>query len=135
MLSSKDKDWIRQAIREEFKEALFREITVEKCKRKPEDIEKHYETEDVNVLDFLAKYLPYLEGAIRGMQEDTDKSRNRNIDTNNLINAMSQILIGYEGSIKKLAQFIQVLDGNKFLLPQQDESMVIECKPDGESNS
>jgi hypothetical protein len=135
MLTRKDKDWIRKVIREEFHEALFREITVEKCARKPGDVEKHYETENLNVLDFLARYLPNIEGAIRGMQEDTDRAKNKSIDTNNLINAMSQILIGYEGSIKKLAQFIQVLDGNKFLLPQQDEPMVIECKPDEQSDT
>jgi hypothetical protein len=121
MLDTEDKKWIKKTIRKEFKEALFREITIQKGVRKPDDIETHYETDNVNVLDFLAKYLPYIEAAVRGMQEDTDKSKNRSIETNSLVNAMSQILIGYEGSIKKLAQFIQVLDGNKFLLPQQDE--------------
>jgi hypothetical protein len=93
MLSQKDKEWIRRAIQEEFKEALLCNITVEKAPRKPDDIEKHYETEEINVLHFLARYLPFVEGSIRGIQEDANKTNNSISGLPEKLELISNILI------------------------------------------
>jgi hypothetical protein len=55
--------------------ALTRDVIVEDGKSNPgRTIEK---TERRNVLDMIAEYLPYVEGAIRGCQSDSAKARNR----------------------------------------------------------
>ena len=66
-------------------QALSRKVSMEDGKSNPgRVIEK--ETK-VNILDHLAKYLPYLEGAIRGCQSDAAQARNRSIV---LVNAFSK---------------------------------------------
>jgi hypothetical protein len=137
MLSQKDKEWIRKAIQEEFKEALlckaiqeeFKEallcnITVEKAPRKPDDIEKHYETEEINVLHFLARYLPFVEGAIRGIQEDANKTNNSISGLPEKLELISNILIDNKDVTIKLAQFIKMLEDNKILLTQSNPQLI-----------
>lgn len=128
MLSKKDKNWIKEAIREEFKEALLCEITVEKGPRKPEDLEKHYETEKANVLHFLAKYLPYLEGAARGLQEDVNKTNNKidglMVDLPEKLKLVANILIDNEDTIVKLAQFVKMLENDQILLTPPGQKLI-----------
>ncbi|MBW8001783.1 MAG: hypothetical protein FVQ80_07135 [Planctomycetes bacterium] len=85
MLSKKDKNGIRKIIREEiqlaFRDGFKRKLIMEIAPRKPGDPPKHTKEMDVNVLDELVKYLPYIEGAIRGCQEDTDKALIQSTET------------------------------------------------------
>ena len=78
MLSKKDKEVIRAIVKEEiqlaFSEGFKRKLVMKVSPRKPGDPPTHTKEMDVNILDELVKYLPYVEGAIRGCQEDTDKS-------------------------------------------------------------
>lgn len=79
-LTEKDKEFIRQTIREELKEALtaflVREITTERGPRDNGDLEKTIEKEEVNVLEFLVRYLPLIEGSNRGLQSDVNRANN-----------------------------------------------------------
>ena len=107
MLSSKDKEFIRQTIREELKEALtaflVREVTVERGPRNQGDPEKTIEKEEVNVLEFLCRYLPLVEGAIRGCQQDSNKTLNRTLEMKDGLAAIAGILIDNEGALKRIA--------------------------------
>lgn len=104
MLSSKDKEFIRQIIREELKEALtaflVREITVEKGPRKQGDPEKTIEKEEWNVLDFLCYYLPLLEGSNRGLQSDVNIMTNKSQLVANEMNVISNALIAVSGLVE-----------------------------------
>lgn len=51
--------------------------------RKPGDPPKHTEKMEINVLDELVKYFPYVEGAIRGCQIDSASARNRSEEVKN----------------------------------------------------
>jgi hypothetical protein len=64
---------LRRIIREELALALNRTITVEKGPEKPGDPEKRIETQEINVLDFMAQYLPQIEGRLLGAQADINK--------------------------------------------------------------
>lgn len=66
---------IGQIMLKALKQAFVREMLFEDGKSEPgRVIEK---TVMVNILDHIAKYLPYVEGAIRGCQADSAKARNR----------------------------------------------------------
>lgn len=56
-------------------QALTREIRFEDSKEnRGRVVEK---TETWNILDWLVKYFPYMEGALRGCQSDAAQARNR----------------------------------------------------------
>jgi len=76
MLSKKDLQAIRTIIQEELKELVMRDIVMEKAPRKPGDPPKHTEKLTVNVIDEIAKYMPHVEGAIRGVQHDVNVNNN-----------------------------------------------------------
>jgi len=124
MLSRGDKNWIKKTIQEEFKEALLWKITVDKGIRKPGDLERHYETEDVNVLAFLAKYLPFVEGALRGVQEDTDNTNNKILDLPQKIETIANVLIDSESTLVKLSSFVKMLEDNQILLSSPQQKLI-----------
>jgi len=124
MLSKGDRNWIKKTIQEEFKEALLWKITVDKGIRKPGDVERHYETEDVNVLAFLAKYLPFVEGALRGMQEDADKTNNKILDLPIKLESIASILMDSESTLIKLASFVKMLEDNQILLSSPQQKLI-----------
>ena len=101
MLSKKDLEAIRGIIREELKDALVRTVTVERGAEKQGDPEKVIKEEQWNVLDFMAAYLPKVEGSIRGMQEDVDKTKNQ-------VHQMTGIMIGLEQPITAIGEAAQV---------------------------
>jgi len=105
MLTKKDKAAIQDLIREELSLALNRKITVERGPRQQGDPEKVIKEEDWNILDFLAIYLPRIEGSMRGMQEDLDKAKCDISIGNERIGAIGNILIGMENAAKQLAEF------------------------------
>ena len=64
-------------------QSLMREILFEDGKSEPgRVIEKK---EIINILDHIAKYMPYVEGALRGVQVDTSVARNRATQTRDML--------------------------------------------------
>ena len=120
MLSKNDKEFIRQTIREELEEALtaflVREVTVEKGPRANGDPEKRIEKEEVNILEFLCRYLPLVEGALRGTQADMNKGTNKTGEMKDGLAAIAGILIESEKNIKRLA------NTNPMLIEEKNES-------------
>ncbi|MEG6552679.1 hypothetical protein V6C53_20790, partial [Desulfocurvibacter africanus] len=86
MLITKDtlkatlREVVQEVVQDELKAALVRTITVQKGPDKQGDPQQRVETMEVSVLDFLAKYLPDIEGRLLGMQADVDCARNRVAD-------------------------------------------------------
>ena len=105
MLSKKDKENIRALFAEEFNKAMTVKIKYEKGPRKQGDPEKLVVEEEWNILAWLATYFPYIEGALRGMQADTNKVTNKSVKMLEGISAMSQILIEAEKGFKALGEF------------------------------
>ena len=101
MISKKDLVAIRAIIQEELQTALVRKVTVERGPDKQGDPEKVIKEEEWNVLDFMAAYLPKVEGAIRGVQADVDTAKNQ-------VHHMTGIMIGQESSIMALGQAAQL---------------------------
>ena len=96
MLSEKDRENIRIIIREEiqlaFREGFKRTMIMEVAPRKQGDPPKHEKEMKINILDELTKYLPYIEGAIRGCQEDTDKALIQSTETKKEVEAFVSLL-------------------------------------------
>jgi len=64
-------------------QSLMREILFEDGKSEPgRVIEKK---EIINILDHIAKYMPYVEGALRGVQADASAARNRATQTRDML--------------------------------------------------
>lgn len=74
---------IGQIVIKAVNQALAREIQFEDRKADPGN--PKIKTENWNVLDWLCKYLPSLEGAMRGVQNDADQARNRAIETRDMV--------------------------------------------------
>jgi len=104
MISKKDETRLREMIQEELKAALYRTITIEKGPEKQGDPEKVIKEEEWNVLDFFCVYLPKIEAALRGMQEDLDHTKNNLAANNAALKVVGETLIAMEASAKKLAQ-------------------------------
>ena len=102
---------IRDIVQTELKAALVRTIEVEKASRPGEGEPKEgkvFEKVEVNVLEWFTSYLPYIEGALRGMQKDIGKVNNKIFkDLSPTIKAMGSIFIKHEKDlieINKLAR-------------------------------
>lgn len=108
-MRQKDEQKIREIIREELRNvvqeelnmALTRDITVRKA---PPDSEPYNETERWNVLDFMAGYLPHIQGALLGMQEDVNKTNNKADNNAAKLQALGQTLAGMEQTAMSLVQ-------------------------------
>ena len=70
-------------------QSLTRTIQVEDGKTEPG--KKVIKNENVNLLDFMARYLPAVEASIRGVQVDAGQARNRSQQTLNEIGNFKQI--------------------------------------------
>ncbi len=123
MLNKKDKHEIRKIFHEELKAALFRTITIEHGPEKQGDPEKVIKEEEVHVLDFLAVYLPKIEGALRGVQEDVDKAKNRVSEYNQKLDIVGQTLIGMETAARTMAALAERAR-ELGLLRQGDQKMI-----------
>lgn len=108
-MRQKDEQRIREIIREELRgviqeelnAALTRDITIRKA---PPDSEPYNETERWNVLDFMAGYLPHIQGALLGMQEDTNKANNKADNNAAKLQALGQTLAGMEQAAMSLVE-------------------------------
>ena len=101
MLSKRDIKIVREIIQEELKAALVRTVTIERGPEKQGDPEKVVKEEQWNVLDFMAAYMPKIEGALRGVQADVDQAKNQ-------VHHMTGIMLGQEQSIMALGKAAQL---------------------------
>ena len=120
MLTKKDKEWIKGFfLSEEFENMLGnmvmkasfqsqnRDMVFEDSKtEKGRTVEK---TTEVNVLDQIVKYLPYVEGAIRGIQEDVDKMKNNVAGNNECLRIVGETLIQMEQGARNISLFADKL--------------------------
>jgi len=124
MLTKEDKKWMKEEIKnfflsEEFENMLGnmvmkasfqsqnRDMVFEDSKtEKGRTVEK---TTEVNVLDQIVKYLPYIEGAIRGIQEDVDKMKNNVAGNNEKLRVVGETLIRMEQGARNISLFADKL--------------------------
>jgi len=136
MLTKNDKAWLAGEIKgfflsEDFESMLGnmvmkamyqsqeREMIFDDGKTEPgRTIEK---TIKVNVIDQVVKYLPFVEGAIRGMQEDIDKAKNNIAGNNARLEAIGGALIGMENGARSIAM---LSDEIKKQLPPPDMGII-----------
>ena len=72
-------------------QALQREVRFEDGKSEPGRIVE--KTETWNIMDWLVKYLPHVEAAVRGCQADSASARNRADEVKN-------VLIGFQDLVR-----------------------------------
>ena len=125
LLTKKEKEEIRQIVREELKEALVRTITVERGARGPGEPEKVVKEEEWNVLDFLAFYLPRIEAALRGAQGDIDRMKNQIGEQNIKLEAIGKTLLAMEQGAKTIAMLCDEIKKRQ-MLPTRVE---VEAEP------
>jgi hypothetical protein len=101
MLSKKDLKQIRTIIQEELKAAFTVEIQYEKYDK--DKGMKELKTEKHFLPEWLVDLQPHLIGALRGMQEDTNKANNKMINTADNVNKMTEIMLLAENSMKCIA--------------------------------
>ncbi len=103
MLSKKDLEQIRTIIQEELKEALTVEVQYEKFDKikgmKELKIEKHF------MPAWIMDWQPHLIGALRGLQEDANKTNNKMVKTSEVVDKLKNIMLQTEDSLKCLATF------------------------------
>lgn len=118
MLSRKDQNIIREMIREEFKAALFREITVKKVAKTPGEVDGKIETSTKNLLDQLVLDVPVWVQSLGLMESEVTK----NTDASN---ALVNILSSMQDSIMTMARFALALKETG-LLEQLEKVLEIE---------
>ena len=69
-------------------QALERVISFEDGKSDPGRVVE--KTELWNILDWLVKYLPHVEAAVRGCQSDSAQARNRSVEVKNVLENIMQ---------------------------------------------
>lgn len=96
MLSKRDKEWLAQMMDEKIRKALTVKVRFERRR----DIKTgqplavpEVEVTDVYLPDHWVEFLPYYEGAIRGVQETTDHVKNSVGPQMELISNMAKVLI------------------------------------------
>jgi hypothetical protein len=116
MLSKKDKEFLLKAIEEsvdrKIKEALTVKVAFEQVRDpgtgQPLAVSKK-EIRDVYLPAFWVEFLPFYEGAIRGMQEQVCLSQGSAANNTKAIEAMSSIMLTLEGSIKAIPRALTKL--------------------------
>lgn len=107
MLTKKDKEYLKEEIKNAVVEALTVPIVLEKHRddktgqplATPQIIQK-----EVFLPSYITEILPYHEGALRGMQENMDKEGQRLEKAIKAVELMSSILNGYQESILLTAE-------------------------------
>ena len=99
MLTKADKEFITKTIHE----ALTVNIQYERFNK--ERGLKELKTEDVFLPNFWVQYLPEFMGALRGMQETTDHTKNRACETKEAVAALGGIMLQFEEGIKSVVKF------------------------------
>lgn len=132
MISKKDINKIAEALRpiiaEEIEKAHTRKLTVEYGPRKPGDPEKVIKEEEWNIMDWIVKYMPYIEGSMRGMQKDVNKTSNKIIILTDQTNQIGNCLMTMEDSAKKIAWLSDQIQNNVLLPNDTHKPLEIENK-------
>lgn len=102
---------LRKIIHEEVFKALEVNVTWE---RHTDDQGKplpypETKTEKSNVTVLLHMFIPRIEGALRGMQEDVSKMKNKVDENTNSLQAITSIFFALENSIRQVAQVSEEL--------------------------
>lgn len=103
LLTDADREEIRTIFQEELKACLGRTIKVEKGPRKQGDPEKTIEIEEVDLVSWMIIYIPRIEAALRGLQEDIDRTVNTVEIQTKQVNAIGSLLMGLENSMQSIA--------------------------------
>jgi len=93
-------------VKKAIDQSLAREILFEDGKSEPGRIIEKKEI--INILDHIARYMPYVEGALRGVQADANVARNRATQTRDML--------------------IQAIENNKGYYQLQEKSVVGELE-------
>lgn len=102
MLSRNDKEWILNAIREEFKEALYREITIARKAKGPGEVDGKIETSTQNMLDQLVMDVPFWVQSLGLMEGEVTK----NTDA---VNRFVSLMGSLQESFVTMARFVVAL--------------------------
>ena len=125
MLTKKDREAIaeivevrcRAIVQEELKACFGRTVLMEKGPRKQGDPEKRTVQEEVDIVSALIMYLPRIEAALRGMQEDVDHTKNRVVKHTEKIEMLGNAFLGMQDVAMKLAaatdEVLQIMDEAK----------------------
>jgi len=87
--SSKGQEIIGNIMLRALSISLTRTVQIEDGKTEPG--KKVVKEENINVLDHLIKYMPYVEAALRGVQVDADVARNRSVQVLQEVGDIKQI--------------------------------------------
>lgn len=113
MLSKNDKKWLKEAIESEIKSALTVKCKFER-KRDPKTGQPlavpEIEVRDVYLPAHWIELQPFLEAALRGVQETADKAKNNAAKSADATAAIAGILLGMEAPIKSIGQLTAVLN-------------------------
>ena len=105
MLSKKDKEWIVNENASVISTILDEvNVTLEKAARQNGEPEKTIKNEEMNILDFIAKYIPLVEGGFRGCQSDINKLTNRTIDVNEKIQIIAQMMVDSKQPVLEITE-------------------------------
>jgi hypothetical protein len=119
MLSKKDVKLIRELIREEFKEALFRTITIEKKAKGPGEVDGKIETSTQNLLDQLVMDLPVWVQSLGLMEGEVTK----NTDA---VNGVISLVGSLQESFMVMAKFVAALQEMGIMAMIEEELKPIE---------
>jgi len=126
MLSRRDKEWILKAIREEFKEALYREVTVSRAAKGPGDVDgKIEEIGSRSLLDLMVEFLPEVSKSLIGSEAASNQARNRSNEVLKQTDAMVGTLLSMKESTLVMARFALALKETG-LLEQLEKALEIE---------
>ena len=107
MLSKKDREWLKDEIREAVREALTVEIQWEKVRDEETGMPlatREYKTEDVFLPAFWVQHLKFYEGNFLGLNESVQNLRNSNDEGLKKLEALGAFLIGMEPTLRKLLE-------------------------------
>lgn len=107
MLSKKDKEWLREEIKNAVIEALTVEITWEKVRDENTGMPlatREYKTEDIFLPSFWVQHLKYYEGNFLGLQETVQNLRNSNDEGLLKLQVLGEFLIGMEPTLRGLLE-------------------------------
>lgn len=112
MLSKSDKEFLREAVREELRKALTVKVLMEQRRDmktgQPLPVPVTSEKE-VYIPKFWVEFLPYFEGSIRGIQETTDHVKNQVSKSKEVVETMARIMLDVEGSLTRLHKIAAAL--------------------------
>jgi len=130
MLSKKDKEWLESIIEEKIRAALTVKVRFEKRRDIKTGVSlaiPEIEIKDVYLPAHWVEFLPFYEGAIRGVQETTDHVKNSLAKDNGAMKAMAEILLGLEPGIKQIAGLSNLMQK---ALEDKKQALLIDDSPE-----